>query len=435
MISFVAFPIVLMNAALVLRNLTAGIAAYVVLALVLPHPEIAGRGIAYEILALPLVLVAVVVRRPRLAHPKFHLFLGAYLAAVILSTIIGTTTYGTGVEFIRFQGLVRFLLLLSLARELLGRVRIEWILLTVIAINAAMGLAQLLLPGMGRLFFRLYGRSSQAVLERYALEDVIPRASGTFSSPVILGSVALLALAVAWAALLAERPERRYRWLLVFAGLAGIVSLTKTFLLGAPLVLAGGLLLSLAAHRGRPLRFKPRSAAISFAALLVAGGLVVWVGGVLGGLGFNVSYYLSFLVDPRAALATRYGTGGLLGGTVDVIAANPVFGVGMTRVQGEFLGDSTYTLLLHSTGLIGAALAAFGFTSVVQTIIRRGKRTDLLVLGALLAAGVGLPILFSLPGALAVAYLFADERHPAEVVRTRRARRSGLPSVPLSAGA
>ena len=428
---FLAIPIMALNALAVLARPRLGVAIYVGLSLLVPHPSVGGLAVAYEILALPLILVAVAVRRPRLRHLRFHLFLATFLGLMVLSTILGTTRYGTGVDLIRFQGLVRFLVLLGLTRELLDRETIERVLVVVLTSNAAIGLAQLLLPGMGQLTFRLYGRASQAVLQRYALEGLIPRASGTFSSPVILGSVALLALSIAWTRILTGSRQRRHRWLMITAALTGILSLTKTFLIGAPVVLLGGFLISPFVAGMRPMRFRPRTFALTLGAAVAAVGLAVWTGGFLNRLGFNVAYYVAYLAHPTEALTSRYGPGGTLGAAVRIILANPVFGVGMTSVEGEFLGDSTYTLLLHSTGLIGAIVAALGLALVVQQLRRRRRSADFVVLGALLLAGVGLPIVFSFVGALALAYLLvpsvaADGSGEAMPARVRR--ESGVPA-------
>lgn len=409
---FLVLPILAANALLVLRRPRDGVLAYVLLAMLLPHPSVAGVTVAYEILALPAVLLAALVKRPRLRFPKFHLMLGAFLCLVLLASIVGTTAYGTEFDAIRFQGLVRFLVLLGLFRELLDREGIERTLLIVVAVNAAVGFAQLVLPGSAQWTYDLYGRESQVVLERYSIDDAIPRASGTFSSPVILGCVALTALAIAWARMISGAAGRHAR-LLLAAGLAGIASLTKSFLLGAPLILAGGFAV-LALSGGRRVRFRPRAVLLGVAATAVAIGAAVWAALYLDDLGLNVGYYASYLVNPTDALATRYGAGGMLETTMDVVRRNPLIGVGVTKVRGEFLGDSSYILLLHSTGALGVALAFVALTLVVRHVVVTGRRADLLVVAALLVSGLALPFLFSLPGALGIVYLLAPADPPGE---------------------
>lgn len=402
---YLAIPFILGNAALALRRPRLGVLVYAGLALLSPHPSLMGMPVAYEILALPAVLLAVLIVRPRFDHPGFHLVLALFLALLIFSSIVGTTVHGTEFDAIRFQGLLRFLVVLALFRELLDRRGIEDLVLVVIAANAAIGFAQLLLPGSAQWTYDLYGRAGQAVLEGYSLADAIPRASGSFSSPVILGSVALLALAMAWARMLEGSPERRYRWVLVAAGLAGIASLTKTFLLGAPIVLLGGLALAPFVGGTRAFRFHPRTLLLGSGAVLAAIGLVVWAVGYFEGIGLNVGYYLGYLTDPTEAFATRYGPAGQLAATMGVIRDNPLIGVGVTKVQGEFLGDSSYILLLHTTGALGVVLALAALAFIVRWTVGVRRHLDLLVLGALLVAGLALPFVFSLPGALAISYL------------------------------
>lgn len=430
-----AMPLIALNVALILTRLRAGVAVYVALSLLVPHPSIGGTAVAYEILALPVVLLAVVARRPRLKHPWFHLYLGFFLVVVTLSTILATTKYGSEVDMIRFQGLVRFLLVLGLIREVLNRRDIERVFLAVMAVNSAVGLTQLLVPGLAGTFLRLYGRTGQVPLETYALEDFIPRATGTFTSPVILGSVALFALAAAWGGLLSGTRDRRYGWLLVVAGVAGMASLTKTFFIGAPILLLGGLALSAVLGGRRALRFRPRTALFAGGSAAVAVALSIWLGVRLERQGFHVAYYAAFLTDPRAALATRYGPGGSLSGAVGVILDNPLLGVGMTRARGEFIGDSTYTLLLHSSGIAGGVTALVALVFLLIAIRRRRRPMDMLMVGALLLAGLALPIVLRLPGALALAYLLAPDSSPASAPwRALVSRRAAASPVPARAG-
>lgn len=408
-----------------------GVALYVVLAMVAPTVTIVGLPIAYELYALPPILGLALIRRPRLRHLRLHVALGSYLALLLLSTIVSAGSYGLDVDLVRLQGVVRFLVLLSLAAEFLDRADIEKVLLTVVGVNAVAALVQLLVPGTAGFFLEMYGRVGQTVLQRYALEDVIPRASGTFNSPVELGAVALLGVAVGWAGMISRRPLRRHRWLLFLGGMAGILSLSKTFILGAPVVLVGGLLLGPLTKGTHPLRMRPRTATLMTAAVVATVGAVALTASYLQQVGFGVEYYVRYLLDPQAAFATRYGPGGQLEETIAVVRAHPLIGVGVTKLRGEFTGDSFYVWLLHSTGAVGATLVTAGLLLLLHRIVIAQYRPALLVVGAVLMMGTAFPIFPSLPGALALAYILAATASAApapsgERLRSREVRLRGM---------
>lgn len=413
---FLVVPIVLANALLTLRDSPKGVLLYAGLAFLLPHPVIAGASVPYEMLALPAVFLAAIYVHRRLRHPTVHILVASYLALVLLSTIVGTTVHGTDLSAVRVLGFLRVLVLISLLCETLDRRSVETLLLVVLAVNAAIGFAQLIVPGGAQLTLQLWGREGGTVLEQYAEWGNIPRASGTFTSPIILASVALMGLAVAWAGILTGGRDwgARYRWLLVASAVAGILTLTKTFILGAPAVLIGGLglrALLIASARS----WRPRSALGVLAVALVGFGVTLWIGRYLAGLGLPVGYYVGFLAEPLAAFGGRYGPGGQLEAAAAVVGENLVLGVGLTRVGGEFLGDSLYVSILHATGLVGALFALGVLGGTISRYLSLRSIPGLLLLFVILLSGTAIDIVFRLPGALAIAYLVSlPDEHEGE---------------------
>lgn len=416
------------NLIVALRRPASGVALYVILAMLAPTVTVAGWPVAYELYALLPILGVALARRPRLRYARLHVGLGAFLALLVFSTIVGTTSYGTDVDMVRLQGVARFLVLFGIMAEFLDRDAVERVLAVVVGANALAAVVQMFVPGTAGIFYSLYGRAGQAALQGYALEDLIPRASGTFNSPVELGTVALLGVAVAWAGMVSGDARRRHRWLLLLSGLAGMLSLTKTFILGAPLVIAGGFALAPLTGGSKPFHLRPRTAALMAVATIGTAFAVVVAARSLSAAGFGVQHYVGYLLNPAEAFSTRYGTGGLLAGTMEVVRDNPVFGVGVTRVRGEFLGDSAYLWLLHSTGALGAALAAVGLLLLLHRIVAAPARVagrariSLLVLAALLMAGAAFPIVPSLGGALGIVYLLSSTEAAAAVTGRRAVR-------------
>jgi len=402
--ALLALPVLALNLWVTIRDPRRGVFLFAGLALLLPHPSLLGYSVPYEMLGLPAILVAAAFVRRRLRHPRVHVLVATYLALVLLATVVGSTTQAAALSPIRVLGFVRALVLLGLFVETFDRRGIETLLLVVLGVNAVLGAMQLVVPGGAGLTQRLYGREGASVLEHYVEWGEIPRATGSFSTPLILGAMALFGLAMAWARMLVDEADATHRWLLLAAGIAGLVSITKTFILGAPIVLVGGLAIR-AVQRARAGSLQVRS-------VITVGGVFVAVAGVLAAaglylesLGLPVGYYLSYLTEPLTAFTNRYGPGGQMEEAARVIGDNLVFGVGLTSVRGEFLGDSLYVAQLHRTGLIGALFALAVVALLARRNVAAGRTMSLLVLLALLLTGTAIDVVFKLPGAIAIAYL------------------------------
>lgn len=405
------------NAVLALYRPKTGFVCYVVLALLLPHVPIAGRAITYEILAFPAVASAVVVRVGRIRTPAVHWVLLGYLVLVLSATIGSVWRHGAEVEWIRLQGLIRFIVLLALAAELLTRSRVKRILMTVLVANMVVAAIQLANPGSVAVFAELYGRESQTVLQRYAEHGALIRPTGTLESPINLGAFALLSLAVGYADILRGKASRLHCWLLVVLSMmTGVLSLTKTFMLGAPIVFATGGLLksyesaqSIAAGRhGMAYRRISRNAGL----LIFTAGLAVMVGLELYRRGMPIATYVGALVNPEDIFESRIGLAGSLHGAISVISDNWLFGVGMTFPRGEFLGDSSYVDILHDVGVVGFSIVGAALGALVYGIVVARRHYDLVVVAAIAAAATGLSWITTLEGALGLTLLIHTARTP-----------------------
>lgn len=400
------------NAGLSFRRPRLGLIVYAVLALTVPHVDLLGRSITYEIVAIPGVALATIAARSKISNLRFHILVLAYLVVVVASTVVATLKYPVSVEWIRLQGLLRFAVILGLVREVLDRSAIRTVVGLVLLVNIVVAGLQLAIPGAAELFFELYGRQSQAVLERYAGQGRILRPVGTMESPVRLGAIGLFGFAVAYASMLRGRSSPEDKRLMALAVLAGILSATKTFIVGMPLVLGvGGLVKWFSIGTGPRLSFpriRPRSAGrMAFFGLLI-------VGAAAGGAAWlqqqqiPIGYYLEFLVDPQGVFSTRFGVGGSLTEAIGVISDNWVLGVGMTLPDNEFLGDSGYVNLAHDAGLIGVGLITVIVMAVGYRFVRNGRIFRFIVLAAVMAIGTGVSWFTTLEGALAIVFLATE---------------------------
>lgn len=405
------------NAVLALYRPKTGFVCYVVLALLLPHVPIAGRAITYEILAFPAVAGAVVVRVGRIRTPAVHSVLLGYLVLVLSATVGSVWRHGAEVEWIRLQGLIRFIALLALAVELLTRSSVKRILMMVLVANLVVAVIQLANPGSVAAFTALYGRESQTVLQRYLEHGALIRPTGTLESPINLGAFAVLTLAVGYSDLLRGKASRLQSWLMVvLAMVTGVLSLTKTFMLGAPIVFAVGGLLKLcesaqaiaAGRHGMAYRRIIRNGGF----LIFTTGLIVIVGLELYRRGMPIGTYVGALVNPDDIFESRIGLAGSLQGALSVITDNWLFGVGMTFPRGEFLGDSSYVNILHDVGVVGFSVVGAALGALVYGIVIARRHYDLVVVVAIAAVATGLSWITTLEGALGITLLIQTARKP-----------------------
>lgn len=177
---------------------------------------------------------------------------------------------------------------------------------------------------------------------------VYNRKFGFFGSPMALGIFTSFSLIF----LLTKRNKKRNDSLFLLITLfEGISSLSKTFIIGVPIIYILYGLLRLVFDK---IVINTRKI-IRFIILLPI--IVIVLGVFYNFMAENstIEYYLKMLTNPMQAFASRYDVSDeniLLGETYKIIKENLFFGVGVQKINNEFLGDSTYVLALHHGGII-----------------------------------------------------------------------------------
>jgi hypothetical protein len=89
---------------------------------------------------------------------------------------------------------------------------------------------------------------------------------------------------------------------------------------------------------------------------------------------------------------------------------NWLTGVGFTSPFGEFLGDSTYVVAAHNSGISAVIIISLIYiTSVYKSIIFKSQ-SMFLPLSALLMVGFALPTLFKVEGAMIISYVIYKDK-------------------------
>jgi len=414
---WLGFIIIALNFVVALRKPKVGVCIYLILIFVLPHSQVAGRSVSYDILGfMPLVASIIFVNRGKIKNPNLlYIITPIYPALVIFSTWVSSILYGFGIEPLLLFGVIRFCLLLYIFIETLSERYIYFAVLIIVFVNFTACIYQLYFPqeSIG-LFYELYGKETHAVLEGYYEAGSFARPTGTLLSPVNVGVLVIIAYSICMHRII-KAGGNIYRYIsLILIISTGVVSLTKTALLGIPL-------LTLLATLVNSLTISPRSISqvvfdtsslYKYLILVITLSLVVYSTYNFlqkSGYGYQVIYYISFIFDPLEAFESRYSERGQLGETIDVALRYPFFGLGATRAQGEFLGDSTLIRVAHATGIFGLLVHISIYVYMLYNIIQKSEILKILVLSSIFMSGFALFTFYTKYGAVVLSYCILSE--------------------------
>lgn len=431
MIALVVLALAAINVLVSLRRPADGLSLYIALSLIAPNLSLGAVHLSYEVITAVPIAAAVLLTAGPGTITTGHAILWSYVSVLLLATLIAFMWQGAQVSWVGLFGYARFAIILSLALGYLTRHALERVLLAVASVNACAAMIQLVFPQSVGVFYTLYFKESATPLATFLALGRLTRGSGTFPSPVILGGFSLLAAASFYARFLESGLDVRVLTGLAASLIAGIISTTKTTILGLPIVGVLGPLVHVVVAKKRAsdefARAVVRAAATCLMALMMSIALVA----SLARAGFDIARYVDYLRHPPAALDARYQEGdGFLEGTFSVIWDNPILGVGNTTVANEFMGDSAYAAVLHDTGIVGVVLLGTLWLWALTRAVRRHDTSAVLMVAAASLVGIGMPIFTNLFGAIILTYAAAI----ADSTRIRSTARAhaGLRAKPRS---
>jgi hypothetical protein len=405
----ISFFLAVINTALLIKNFEKGLTFYLIMIFLAPNINFIGRTISYEIFFFPVlvILFLLFVKDKTIRFSRVVLLLFGYFILLIFSTFLSITLYNCDVSWVPIIGVLRIIFLLLILTQFgpINTKLIRTVLVTVLTVNCIFAFIQLSNPSSVVFFASAYGKESQVPLLAMAKMGYFSRAVGSFGSPVNLGAFALLCFAY-FLGLLLDRNRNLPNILgLCMAFICGILSCTKTFILGVPILVLLGIMFFVFISK-KEIK-APSLKTIKYVLIIIF--LLVFMGpwtvSYVESKGVPIHWYLAFLEKPFEALETRYDsyTGGQAQ-AIKVTKENPIIGVGFTNPQGEFKGDSTYVGILHDTGLIGAIIFLIIFMYISKWILQSRDASKFLVFTCLLLSSFALPMVFSIIGVLAIAY-------------------------------
>jgi hypothetical protein len=241
------------------------------------------------------------------------------------------------------------------------------------------------------------------------------RISGTFFSPVVLGTTLLLCVVLLSAHIIGQNhPTRRWGLLLLIAVMTvgGILAFSKIFMLGIPAMMFYWMLYLLIFAKNR------RKKLTNWGLLLVL--FLVLYAGVYFALPGEMTqirdYYYQYFLNPFSALHSRYAQidaplvhyitdqppaepPGIVTSAFEQFKQHPVFGVGPVPVADEFLGDSQLITTAHHGGIVALLAYLVFYVYVYVQAFRRRNLYNLSLIPAL-AMGCVAVVMLTLPSSL-----------------------------------
>jgi len=289
----------------------------------------------------------------------------------------------------RFVWVLLFLLIMGCLDEEKKQSLLTTCVTTLVIMNLFACVIQLTF-GHPEIFYSLYYSDVQTPLKIPLQMGYFLRGYGLFPSPVNLGPFVLTSLAIA---LIYKKPI-----LILLCGILSAISMSKTAIVGFPLLvfiyfIYKNLFCKNAKCRITAYgRFK-----IAFVLLAIILGMT---GATLLMIKANPvsKYYYTVFTNPARVFSSRYDPSSesfIASDTIESIRENFFLGTGYTKIRNEFIGDSTYIVMLKEAGFIGLLIYLLSILMIILYLFKK-RNAAVLIPFSMLANGVGSSAFLSL---------------------------------------
>ena len=322
-------------------------------------------------------------------------FMLYFIMTLVYSSTINSSLLASIVGFIKLPVLI-ILISNYFEEDLKKEKNFDTVFIVTLLINTCGVIAQWILGKDVRSFFESMYLSDSYNYYSYLSDKVVyNRKMGFFPSPMLLGIFCAFVL-IYFLKRYSYTKEKKFIICFFIALVVGISSLSKTFILGVPIIfilyITLNFLFKLKKIRIRKKRIYNMIIIIPIAIIVI----ISFINLVKKNAALN--YYFSMLSNPTKSLETRYSVDSndiLLSKTYEVIEEHQIFGVGFESIKGEFIGDSTYVLALHNGGMFSLiSIVIFYGVSIIETL-RKGNIFKLIFISFWIISGIGMPTLFN----------------------------------------
>ncbi len=404
-------PIVTISVFIVLlviawRNPQRGLLLCIVLGLTFPLTKLGSMSLAFDYLVF-IVLCVIYYRIPAKGKNRYNKYLVIYFLLLLFSTLSSTCLIQSSVlQMIAIIGTIKYLIIYKLITELQFNPKVfENALILTLIINIVVVLLQIITPNAAEWTYAFYSKGEGSALEGLESTGIIRRTYGTFANSAPFGFFITLASTVLFKSYYTTG-KTIYLVLILGAAIAGLFSTSKLFILMFPVVLITFLLFN-----GYIVHISTNSTSI-YAIIVVAIGLL------LGGY-IVVNYLINDVFSAQfeyvferllaggisSSFESRYEEEGAVVDMLRVFYEYPIFGVGSTVVNGEFLGDSSWVLILHHTGLLGTFIISIFYFRQILTALRLKNRYAIMLVIMFIASGMVTNLLFAFAPMIYFSYL------------------------------
>ena len=348
---------------------------YLIGSLIFPYLHLGDLAVRFELIYaiwLLFVLLAKMLVRPGPLrwHPVSSLY-SLYFMVAVASTSLSLVQYDGSLigSAIALYGLLRPLLVLILFMnvridEQFVRSALWWFLFLSLGISVLSVLQTLDIGLITEATEALYSSTFRTPIEKSTQEfGFLLRSVGVFESPVYNAVFILIVLLVAINMLLQKNARHRLTLCLAIflAAIAGITTISSTFLIGS-IVILGIVVWDNLRYYKRIFRLALMSMSISFILFFITFTFLSQIEHLKGPL----NYQLDRIVSGQVFKSRYSPEEGILRGTYKAIAKRPFIGWGNAKQEGVFAGDSIYMATLYQRGVIGFFVFIFIFCVLIH---------------------------------------------------------------------
>lgn len=222
------------------------------------------------------------------------------------------------------------------------------------------------------------------------LESVIEwgyynRYYGLFAYPMQLGMFSTMAIAY----LLAENKKIKGILKIVFIGCAvfiGLMSSTKSFVLGTAIVFIGYVIGELIGKNGTQKKVLTLFVCTLLIVLFVMNFASVQIF-LEEHLGSITTKYLNVLTDTSNIFTTRFGEQGRVNAMKEVVKEYWIFGVGPSNIGEEEIMDSSFYIIMHNGGIAALMGVAVFYFKLIESHMKEWSK--LLMIVVIFVTGMG----------------------------------------------
>lgn len=405
-VSFVGLSMLLFQIIWTIKDIEKGTKLSIIFLLIGPNIF----GISYELISVFCLLICWLLfdRQRRLINTPLGFYEKCAMLIVcsnIVMTMIYSNTYQITFNLIGILGVIRvfvaiYIYKIYFAKD--GFEKLKEILIWVVMINAIVVIIQMTIPSTVNLFYKLYWKSSLTPLDTMVKLGYFSRAFGTYGTPLYLSLIVLLSFIFFFYLWLTEKKWGKWAVLCAISMICCFLSYSKTSYFGLVIIIVVEYILVLSKKRGCDITIKTGLLFLCFVVIITT--LLAQAKDNL-----KLQYYLKFFKDPLSVFDTRYGDQGNLKELVEVFKSNWLFGVGISAIQGEFVGDSSYYVALHDGGVFLLAIYLILFGNMTIKAIRRKDIVCITIMLIYFLIGFGTVIFTNFIGAIYVGFVLARQ--------------------------